>query len=169
MSRALVLNASYEPLGVVSDRRAVVLVLKDKAEVIHERDDRLRSEHRSISIPSVIKLHRLVRVPHRARAPLSRRAVFLRDGHRCQYCGNGAESLDHVVPRSRGGQHSWENVVACCKRCNAAKEDRLLAETSFRLRAEPRAPKTAIWIAAAAGRVDPHWESYLGLGLAAAG
>jgi 5-methylcytosine-specific restriction endonuclease McrA len=163
VARSLVLNASYEPLGVVPIRRAVVLVLKSKAEVVHARGEVLHSEHLAFPIPSVIRLSRLVRVPYRARAPLSRRAVFIRDGHRCQYCGTHAESIDHVVPRSRGGQHVWENVVACCKRCNSSKEDRMLSETHLRLAREPMAPQQAIWIAAAAGRVDPDWETYLGL------
>ena len=88
----------------------------------------------------MIRLVHFVRVPYRNRVPLSRRAVFARDGHRCQYCNRAAENIDHVVPRSRGGPHTWENVVASCRPCNARKEDRLLAETDLRLRRPPRAP-----------------------------
>lgn len=171
VGRALVLNATYEPLSVVSVRRAVVLVLKEKAEVVHEGDDALRSERMAMRVPSVIRLRRYVRVPYRATVPLSRRAVFVRDGHQCQYCGAAAESLDHVVPTSRGGPHTWENVVACCRRCNSAKEDRLLEETTLRLQHPPVAPKQTIWIVVAVGRVDPRWEQYLdleGLALASA-
>lgn len=169
MSRALVLNATYEPLSVISIRRAVVLVLKEKAEVVHEGDGALHSERLSMPVPSVIRLRRFVRVPYRARVPLTRRAVFVRDGHRCQYCGAQAESIDHVVPTSRGGGHVWENVVACCRRCNAAKEDRLLHETNLRLGHKPVAPKQTMWIVVAVGRVDPAWERYLDLdGLAVA-
>lgn len=163
MSRALVLNATYEPLSVISTRRAVVLVLKEKAEVVHEGDGELHSERLAVPVPSVIRLRRYVRVPYRARVPLTRRAVFVRDGHRCQYCGAAAESIDHVVPTSRGGDHEWENVVACCRRCNAAKEDRLLHETALRLRRTPVAPKQTMWIIVAVGRVDPAWEPYLDL------
>ena len=123
------LNATYEPLCVVPVRRAVVLVLKEKAEVLQQRDEELHSERMSLPVPSVIRLVHFVRVPFRARAPLSRRSVFVRDGHRCQYCGAAAENIDHVIPRSRGGEHVWENVVASCRPCNAAKEDRLLSET----------------------------------------
>src|SRR5688572_4825900 len=101
MGRALVLNATYEPLCVVSTRRAVILVLKEKAEVLHATDRELHSERAVLPEPSVIRLTYFVRVPFRTRAALSRRAVFARDGHRCQYCGSAAENIDHVVPRSR--------------------------------------------------------------------
>lgn len=164
MSRALVLNATYEPLSVVSIRRAVILVLKEKADVVHEGEGALHSERMVLSTPSVIRLRRYVRVPYRARVPLSRRAVFVRDDHECQYCGAASENIDHVVPTSRGGQHVWENVVASCRRCNSAKEDRLLHETSLKLRRRPVAPKQTLWIVVAVGRVHPSWEPYLDLG-----
>ena len=113
---------------MVSSRRAVVLVLKEKAEIVHRNGAEVRSERRTVPVPTVIRLVHYVRVPYRAAAPLSRRAVFARDGHRCQYCSHAAENIDHVVPRSRGGEHAWENVVASCRSCNARKEDRTLAE-----------------------------------------
>src|SRR5918992_1416956 len=100
MSKALVLNATYEPLCVVPTRRAVVLVLKQKAEVLHATDRELHSERASFPEPSVIRLTYFVKVPFRTRAALSRRAVFARDRHRCQYCGSSAENIDHVMPRS---------------------------------------------------------------------
>ncbi|MFB3044222.1 MAG: HNH endonuclease, partial [Acidimicrobiia bacterium] len=96
MARALVLNASYEPLSVVSERRAVVLVLTDKANVVVTKDEIWNSETLSIEIPSVVRLIRYVRVPYRRAVPVTRRAVFGRDGHQCQYCGGPAESLDHI-------------------------------------------------------------------------
>jgi 5-methylcytosine-specific restriction endonuclease McrA len=89
--------------------------------------------------------------------------VFVRDDHTCQYCGAPAENIDHVLPRSRGGQHLWENVVAACRRCNSRKEDRLPSEAGFRLRREPKAPKETLWIVIAVGRVEPGWEPYLGI------
>ena len=162
MARALLLNASFEPLCVVSSRRAVVLVLKEKAEIVHRNGAEFRSERRTVPVPTVIRLVHFVRVPFRARAPLSRRSVFVRDGHRCQYCGAAAENIDHVIPRSRGGEHVWENVVASCRPCNAAKEDRLLSETHMKLRRPPFAPKETIWIVVAVGTVDPSWAPYLG-------
>jgi 5-methylcytosine-specific restriction endonuclease McrA len=161
MSKALVLNASYEPLCVVSVRRAVVLVLKEKAEVLHATGDALHSERSEMPIPSVIRLRYFVKVPFRARAALNRRAVFARDNHRCQYCGAPADNIDHVVPRSRGGEHVWENVVAACRPCNTRKEDRLLHETGLQLRHKPVAPKELTWIIVAVGTVHPHWEPYL--------
>jgi 5-methylcytosine-specific restriction endonuclease McrA len=161
VSKALVLNASYEPLCVVSVRRAVVLVLKEKAEVLHVADRVLHSEHTVLPVPSVIRLTYFVKVPFRARAALNRRAVFARDGGRCQYCGAAAENIDHVIPRSRGGQHVWENVVAACRPCNTRKEDRLLHEAGLTLRHRPTAPKELTWIIVAVGTVHPHWEPYL--------
>ena len=166
MAKALVLNATYEPLCVVSVRRAVVLVLKEKAEVLHATDQALHSERAIFQVPSVIRLTYFVKVPFRARAALNRRAVFARDGHRCQYCGAHAENIDHVVPRSRGGEHIWENVVAACRPCNTKKEDRLLHEVGLALRRQPAAPKELTWIIVAVGTVHPHWEPYLHHGAA---
>ena len=155
------LNASFEPLCVVSIRRAVVLVLKEKAEVVARDGSELHSERTTVPVPSVIRLTHFVRVPHRNRVPLSRRAVFARDGHKCQYCSRPAENIDHVVPRSRGGTHSWDNVVASCRACNSRKEDRLLSESGLRLRRPPRAPHSSLWLVATVGSLDPAWEPFL--------
>src|SRR6187401_624829 len=148
LGRALLLNASFEPLCVVSHRRAVVLVLKEKAEILERNGAEFRSERTVVPAPSVIRLVHFVRVPFRTRVPLSRRAVFARDGHRCQYCNRSAENIDHVVPRSRGGPHAWDNVVASCRACNSRKEDRLLSEVDLRLRRLPREPQANLWIMA---------------------
>ena len=165
MGRALVLNATFEPLCVVPIRRAVVLVLKEKAEIVHEDGGgALHSERLTFPIPSVIRLKYVVKVPLRARASLSRRAVFIRDHNQCQYCGTTAENVDHVIPRSRGGTHTWDNVVAACKRCNSRKENRLPAEVGMRLKKTPRAPHETVWIVVAVGRVDPKWAPYLSSG-----
>jgi 5-methylcytosine-specific restriction endonuclease McrA len=161
MSRALVLNASFEPLCVVSTRRAIVLVLKEKAEVLHATDRAFHAERVAFPEPSVIRLVHFVKVPFRARAALNRRAVFARDDHTCQYCGAPAENIDHVIPRSRGGTHVWENVVAACRPCNAQKEDRFPNEAGMRLRRRPTAPRELTWIIVAVGTVHPHWEPYL--------
>ena len=161
MSRALVLNATYEPLCVVPSRRAAVLVLDRKAEVLHDTGAALHSEHLTVPVPSVIRLRTFVKVPFRRRAPLNRRGVFARDGHRCQYCAGAAESIDHVVPRSRGGEHTWENVVAACRPCNVRKRDRLLDETSMRLLRRPAVPRELTWVVVAVGSVPTHWEPYL--------
>ena len=155
------LNASFEPLCVVPMRRAVVLVLKEKAEIVARNGSELHSERMSLPVPSVIRLHHFVRVPYRSRVPLSRRAVFARDGHKCQYCNRAAENIDHVVPRSRGGPHAWDNVVASCRSCNARKEDRLLADSGLNLRRPPREPHANLWVVATAGTLDPAWVPYL--------
>jgi len=139
-AHTLVLNATYEPLGVVVDRRALLLVLARKATAIEDSGREMRSASGSLVLPSVIRLNRFVRVPHRAGVPLTRRAVFARDGGRCMYCGGNAASIDHVVPRSRGGRHTWDNVVAACHRCNRIKADRTPADLGWRLRAASGRP-----------------------------
>lgn len=161
MARTLVLNATEEPLAIVSSRRAVVLVIDEKADPVHLTGQRWRAEHVTTPVPSVVRLRYYVRVPHRRCAALSRRGVFLRDGGTCQYCGRAAENIDHVVPRSRGGLHTWENVVACCARCNATKRDRLLAETRMRLRRRPQVPRDLSWVTVAVGAVPPSWLPYV--------
>src|SRR3954471_6889257 len=167
MTRALVLNATYEPLCVVPDRRALVLVLTQKAAPVENTDRVARSERRVEPVPSVLRLTRYVRVPYRAQVPLTRRAVFARDGGRCVYCGAAASSLDHVVPRSRGGAHTWENVVASCARCNHTKADRTLVDLGWRLGTPPRAPSGMAWRVLGFRNPDPRWQAYLDDGEAA--
>ena len=162
MSRALVLNATYEPLCVVPTRRALVLVLAEKAELLSATERRYRSERSSFPEPSVVRLGDYGREPYQARVALNRRGVFARDGHRCQYCGAAAENIDHVVPRSRGGTHTWDNVVSACRPCNTRKEDRLLSCGGFVLRRAPAPPRGGMWVLAATGVVRPDWEPYLG-------
>ena len=161
MSGVLVLNATFEPLTVVSTRRAVCLVLAEKVETLHATDRAFRSERLSISVPSVVRLARYVSVPHQRRRAPNRRGVFVRDRHLCQYCDGSAETVDHVTPRSRGGAHSWDNVVAACLRCNAVKRDRLLSETSMRLRRRPGFPSPSAWVEVAVGSVPESWQPYL--------
>jgi 5-methylcytosine-specific restriction endonuclease McrA len=160
--KALVLNATMEPLCVVAARRALVLVLSDKADVISTNGHRFRSETLDLAAPSVVRLRRFVQVPYRRRAALSRRGVFIRDGHQCQYCGRAAENVDHVLPRSRQGPHEWENVVAACRRCNSRKKDRTPAEAGMTLRRAPYAPRAAFWLVVAVGGLQPDWQDYLG-------
>jgi 5-methylcytosine-specific restriction endonuclease McrA len=151
-----------EPLCVVGARRAIVMVLREKADVIHANGHRFRSERFEMQSPSVVRLRRYVHVPRRRYASLTRRGVFLRDEHTCQYCGSPAENVDHVVPRSRGGDHSWGNVVAACRRCNARKEDRTPGEAGMGLRRRPFAPRPAFWLVVVVGRLEPEWSQYLG-------
>jgi 5-methylcytosine-specific restriction endonuclease McrA len=160
MGRSLVLNASDQPLAVVTAQRAVVLVLKDKAELVVSNGMVFHSEHLQIEAPSVVRLHYFVKTPYRTRAPLTRRAVFARDGWACQYCGRSAENLDHVIPKSRGGEHTWENVVAACRHCNARKENHLPQEIGLHLRRRPYTPSDGFRLSL--GRVEAGWEPYLG-------
>jgi 5-methylcytosine-specific restriction endonuclease McrA len=159
MGRALVLNATEAPLAVVAARRAVVLVLKDKADVVVSNGAIFRSERLELEAPSVVRLRSFVHVPYRSHAPLTRRAVFARDDGVCQYCGVAAENLDHVLPRSRGGLHVWENVVASCRRCNAKKMDRTPAEAGFHLARTPFAPSDGFRLTL--GQPEPGWDRYL--------
>lgn len=159
MARALVLNATHQPLAVVPARRAIVLVLKEKAEVVVSNGAVYNAERLSLSAPSVVKLRYFVHVPHRAVAPLTRRAVFARDGWVCQYCGAPAENLDHVIPRSKGGTHTWDNVVAACRRCNSRKENRPHQDVGLRLARHPFAPADGFRLSL--GRLEPEWEPFL--------
>ncbi len=159
----LLLNATYEPLCVVSSRRAVVLVLAAKAEAVDITDDEVHAERITLAVPIVVRLTRYVRVPYPVQVPLSRRAVFTRDGSTCVYCGGSATSIDHVVPRSRGGTHTWDNVVAACRRCNHTKADRSLADMGWSLPHPPRAPSGAAWRLLGHRAVDPRWHAWLGM------
>jgi 5-methylcytosine-specific restriction endonuclease McrA len=160
--RALVLNASYEPLGTVASRRAVILVLGGKADSVHDTPLVLHAERCQVVVPSVVRLRQFVHLPYRRRVALSRRAVMARDGHRCQYCGAHADSIDHVVPRSRGGLHEWDNVVAACRPCNVRKRDRMLTDSGMRLKHPPTVPHGVVWSILAGGTVPDDWHSYLG-------
>lgn len=162
MSRALVLNASFEPLCVVSARRALLLMLADKAELLHSGSGKFHSERVSFPVPTVVRLRHFVKVPYHAGNSLNRRAVFVRDGGKCQYCNAAAESIDHVIPRSKGGLHTWENVVAACRSCNSRKRDRLLEETNFVLRCKPTQPRQRVWLLSHSNS-NPDWDQYLGV------
>ena len=162
-SATLLLNATFEPLCVVSSRRAIVLVLAAKAESVDATQDVVHAETISLPVPVVARLTRYVRVPFPSSVPLSRRAVFTRDGQTCVYCGNSATSIDHVVPRSRGGTHTWDNVVAACRRCNHTKADRSLAELGWALPHPPRTPSGAAWRLLGTRSVDPRWREWLGV------
>ncbi len=159
----LVLNATFEPIGVISGRRAVILALSQKVDVLAERNDVIRSERCRIALPSVVRLRYFVKVPYRRQTPVTRKAIFGRDNGRCQYCDQKAENIDHVMPRSRGGRHVWTNVVACCRRCNSTKSNHLLKHTSLKLRSAPRPPADLAWIRVAAGSIPAAWNPYLDL------
>jgi 5-methylcytosine-specific restriction endonuclease McrA len=164
--RVLLLNATFEPLTALPLRRAVVLVMCGKVEVVHESPAGLTLHAASVSlpVPSVIRLSTYVRVPYRAQVPLTRAGLMHRDRYRCAYCGGRAETIDHVIPRSKGGPHSWQNCVACCAKCNHRKADRLLSELGWVMRVVPTAPHGPHWrLLVHSGDADPLWRPYLGV------
>ncbi len=141
-SPVLVLNQSYEPLNLCRTRRAIVLLFRGKAEVLENSRGELHSVDRAFQIPSVIRLVYLVNRPRHERK-LSRFEVFSRDQHTCQYCGRQTKelTLDHIVPRRWGGQHTWDNVVSACIPCNRRKGGRNPEEARMRLLRKPRRPR----------------------------
>lgn len=160
--QVLVLNATYEPINVCSLQRAVVLVLKNKAEVLEKAARQLRSATAHHIQPLVIRLITYVRVPRNEKRRTSRRAVFARDGYRCQYCGATAHlTVDHVIPRSRGGTSNWDNVVTSCAPCNIRKADRLPDEVGMVPAVHPKAPPPDVFISVAAPRQPTSWKPYL--------
>ena len=157
------MNASYEPLNVCTVRRAHVLLSKGKAEVVEQLDQPLRSASSTYIWPHVIRLIHYVRVPRAIQRKISRRALFARDGWRCVYCGttSGRLTLDHVVPRSKGGESIWENVVTACAPCNLRKGDRLLEDSGLHLQRPPRPPAPVLFIHLATPTIPQIWERYL--------
>jgi 5-methylcytosine-specific restriction endonuclease McrA len=162
--RVLVLNASFEPINVCTVRRAAVLVLKSRAEVLEKGDGALHSERLELERPCVIRLIRYVRIPRDVhRRKITRKAVLARDAYTCQYCGREASGLtvDHVIPRSRGGRSVWENIVASCAPCNRRKGNRMPREARMHPANHPRPPGPTVFIRIAAPRVPLAWEPYL--------
>jgi 5-methylcytosine-specific restriction endonuclease McrA len=143
MSKVLVLNASYEPLNITSWRRAVVLLIKGKAEELENTGTFVYSD---LPFPSVIRLRQYVRVPYTDIA-LTRKNLLHRDGHMCQYCGSANDdlTLDHVIPRSRGGQDTWENLTIACVRCNIRKGNRTPREAGMTLLRPPHKPHSSLY------------------------
>jgi 5-methylcytosine-specific restriction endonuclease McrA len=160
----LVLNASFEPVNVCTVRRATVLVLKARAEIVEHGEWALHSENLTFPRPLVIRLVSYVRIPRDAhRRKITRRAVFARDRWSCQYCGveRGSLTVDHVIPRSKGGLSTWENIVTCCAPCNRRKGDRLPKQANMHPRRRPRAPSATIFVHVAEPKIPAVWEQYL--------
>ena len=164
--QVLVLNASYEPLSLVSIRRAVVLLLREKAELVEATQNMVRSTTQAMPVPLVIRLVKYVRLPHR-RVPPTRTAIMLRDAYTCQYCGDtpgrAQLTVDHVVPRSRGGTHDWENLVTACKRCNQRKGSHLPEEAQMLLNRKPFEPSYVALVLLSNPTAAARWESLMGL------
>jgi 5-methylcytosine-specific restriction endonuclease McrA len=166
LAPVLVLNASYEPINVCAARRALVLVLKGVAMTEEENGHFLHAARIAMRVPSVIRLLEYRRIPHQSRA-LSRKNILLRDRNTCQYCGevlpSGELTLDHVIPRSRGGSSTWENLVACCHPCNNRKGSRTPEEAGMRLARAPRpfSLHTSRHLMRLLAKSDDQWRKYL--------
>jgi 5-methylcytosine-specific restriction endonuclease McrA len=159
----LVLNATFEPINVCTVRRAVVLLLKEKAEMIERSEWDLHSASANMSRPVVIRLVTYVRIPRDThRRKITRRAVFARDDWTCQYCGSRSNlTVDHVIPRSKGGSADWENIVACCAPCNRRKGDHLPHQANMHPKTTPRAPSPHIFIHVATPTIPLAWRQWL--------
>jgi 5-methylcytosine-specific restriction endonuclease McrA len=162
--RVLVLNASYEPLQLVTLRRAIVLLLQEKAELVEAAEQQLRARSIAFDVPIVIRLVRYIKIPRRLRLPCSRRGVLARDRETCQYCGMQPGRLhltvDHVIPRSQGGLTNWENVVTACRDCNHRKGGRTPEQANMQLLTRPRQPQYVAF--ALLGELERHevWRKY---------
>ena len=161
-SRVLVLNQNYEPMSVCSAKRAIVLLYLEKAEMIEHNHDWIRSVNASMPLPSIVRLIRLINVP-RKRVLLNRKNILKRDGYQCQYCGvrEGPITVDHVVPRDKGGQDTWENLVCACVGCNTKKSNRTPREAGMVLLRKPKKPGYLFFIQHLIGVPDDRWKPYL--------
>ena len=159
--KTLVLNAGYEPMSVVSFKRAVVLVLAGRATVLAASGARVRSAHLNVEQPAVILLTRYIRPPVAQVTHPSRKAVLRRDHHRCGYCGKAAGTIDHILPRSRGGQNTWENLVACCRDCNNRKANKTPQEMGWKFKVTPQAPDYGGYWLRELERPAPAWQPFL--------
>jgi len=161
----LLLNFTYEPLGIVDLARAVRLLFARKVEVVHRGDRDVQTTSIAFPLPSVVRMLYYVRRA-RKRVALTKKNVLLRDDYTCAYClarGGHDMTVDHVVPRSRGGSSAWENLVACCSACNARKRDRTPAEARMPLRRAPREPRCIPWVVVRRNTAPDEWWKYLAL------
>lgn len=162
-SKVLVLNQSYEPISVCSAKKALLLLFLTKAEMVEKRASlAVRSIRETYAYPSVIRLSAYLRVPFK-KVELSRKNILRRDGFHCMYCGDHHPPLtvDHIIPRSRGGADVWENLVCACVKCNNRKGSRTPEEAGIRLLTIPRKPHHVLFLKHYAGRVDDTWRPYL--------
>jgi 5-methylcytosine-specific restriction endonuclease McrA len=160
----LVLNASYEYLNVTTVRRALSLVLKRKAEIVEAISGKaIAGVSRRIGMPSVVRMLYYIRRPFKE-VPLTRKNVILRDRGTCQYCGRSGDTVDHIMPRSRGGRDSWENCVCACATCNRLKNNRTPDEANMRLLSKPRKPALVNWLMLRRESTRQGWGRYLGWG-----
>lgn len=164
MRRVLVLNQDYSPLSVCSAERAFLLIYLEKAELVHEDSEhRMRSVNTSYPTPSVIRLQNYIYIPFKS-VMLSRQNIFKRDSHQCVYCGEKKDlTLDHVIPKSRGGASSWANLTTACKKCNSLKGNKTPKEAEMPLAQEPFKPSYIMFVRNFSGFTSDDWLQYLSL------
>ena len=159
--RTLILNSTFQPLSVASAKRSVALLLGKKINVIKTSKLEIRSENKIINIPKVALLTYYVKAPYARRVALNRSNIFIRDFNTCQYCGNNAESIDHIIPKSRNGSHSWDNVVTACMDCNHKKAGRTPKEANMKLKIKPFIPNLNTHILKYSNKFQSSWDQFL--------
>ena len=160
--KVLVLNQSYEPLMVINAKRAIVLIIKEKVKMLEKYSENIRSVQNSFDLPSVIRLNFYVHLKYKD-IVLNRHNILKRDDYRCQYCAKQATPLtiDHIVPKNKGGKDSWENLVAACSKCNTRKGDTLLKHMDMRLLKKPRKPSKLFQFQTYVNEKQDNWKQYL--------
>ncbi|MCK6603954.1 MAG: HNH endonuclease [Ignavibacteriaceae bacterium] len=162
-ARVLVLNQSFEPITVCNVKRAVTLLMLGKAEIISQDEDRaLRTVSGTFPLPVVIRLRRYIILPYK-KVILTRKNILRRDSYKCAYCGRSdiVLTIDHIIPKARGGADSWENLITACTKCNNKKGDRTPHEAGMRLLYQPFVPSHILFIKNTVGKIDTRWKPYL--------
>ncbi len=162
-AKVLVLNQNYEPMSVCNVKKAVILLYLGKAELIEAHDGKLlHSVSMAMPFPSIVRLSVYIRVPFK-KIILSRKNILRRDGHRCQYCGRGDLPLtvDHILPKARGGEDEWENMVCACVQCNNKKGDLTPDEANMPLLRKSMRPSHVMFLRHFVGNIDERWKPYL--------
>lgn len=149
-------------MTITSAKKAIILIYLGKAEIIEKNNSFVRSVSTSLPLPSIVRLTRYINVP-RKRIILSRKNIIKRDNHQCQYCGsrNGPVTIDHIIPRDRGGQDTWENLVSACVSCNNKKGNRTPEEARLKLIRRPQKPNYIFFMRYVVSNIDQRWEPYL--------
>lgn len=158
----LLLNQDYSPITTCSMERAFILVFLDKAELLTQAEDQaIRTVDKAYPMPAVIRLFRYINLPYRG-VVLTRQNVFKRDRFACQYCGSAKTlTLDHIIPRSKGGKTSWANLVTACQPCNTRKGDRTPDQANLTLRSKPQKPTYMMFLRDHAGGMRKEWQPFL--------
>jgi 5-methylcytosine-specific restriction endonuclease McrA len=162
-AKVLLLNQSYEPLSICNVKKALILMFLGKAEIVADKaNKRIHSVSSSYPLPSIIRLNTYIRVPYKS-IILTRKNILRRDNHKCVYCGRSDLTLtiDHIIPKARGGSDTWENLVAACVKCNNKKGDRTPDEANMPLRIKPYAPNHIMFMKNTVSRLDENWKTYL--------